>query len=103
MKNILTVYTTLSNEKEADDLIQILLDERLIACGVSWAVKSQYNWKGEVMNDGEYVAFLKSSLRVETELIEKIEEHHPYDTPSILMNETRVNPKYHEWVEGEVK
>jgi len=101
--NILTVYTTVSDEKEAESLIQKLLNDKLIACGVSWPVNSQYNWQGKVVNDGEYIAFLKSSLRMESELMEKIEQYHPYDTPVIMINETRVNPKYGEWVEGEVK
>lgn len=100
---ILTIYTTISNEEEAKKLIRILLENRLIACGVSWEVNSQYNWKGETVNDGEFVVFMKSSIRFENSLIGEIEKIHPYDTPAILMNETKVNRGYFEWVEEEVK
>jgi len=100
---ILTIYTTISNEEEAGKLIRTLLEKRRIACGVSWEANSQYNWKGEAVNDGEFVVFLKSSIRFENSLMEEIEKIHPYDTPAILMNETRVNRGYFEWVEGEVK
>ena len=100
---ILTIYTTVSNETDAKNLIRILLENRLIACGVSWETGSQYNWQGKTVDDQEYVVFMKSSVRLENFLIQEIEKIHPYDTPAILINETKVNRGYFEWVEGEVK
>lgn len=100
---ILTIYTTITDEAEAKKLIRILLENRFIACGVSWKANSQYNWQGKAVDDQEYVVFMKSSVRLENSLIQEIEKIHPYDTPAILISETKVNQAYYEWVEEEVK
>lgn len=100
---ILVLYTTIGNEEAAEELIRHLLAEKLIACGVSWPVRSQYHWKEKTVTEGEYAVIMKSSLRHRERLETIAEKRHPYETPALLFSETEVNVGYFEWVEEETQ
>lgn len=98
LPKIITCYTTVTDQESAEKLIDQLLDSRLIACGVSWSVHSQYFWNHESHGEGEYVAYMKSSLDLKDRLLSRIQDFHPYDLPCILIREVECNLAYYDWV-----
>lgn len=98
LPKIITCYTTITDQQSAERLINQLLETRLIACGVSWSVHSQYKWQNELRNEGEYVVFMKSSVDVKERLVSRIQDFHPYDVPCVLIQEVESNPAYCDWV-----
>ena len=98
LPRIITCYTTVSDQTSAEKLVQQLLDTRLIACGVSWSIQSQYKWQNESQNEGEYAVLMKSAFELKDRLLSRIQDFHPYDVPCILLREVECNPAYYEWV-----
>lgn len=98
LPEIITCYTTITDQESADKLIDKLLKSKLIACGVSWPVNSQYNWKQEAVSESEFVVFMKSSLDMKERLLSRIQDFHPYDVPCILIREVECNLAYQDWV-----
>lgn len=98
LPKIITCYTTVSDQQSAEVLVKQLLDTRLIACGVSWKIHSQYNWQDESQNEGEYAVLMKTSLELKDRLLSRIQDFHPYEVPCILLREVECNPAYYDWV-----
>jgi periplasmic divalent cation tolerance protein len=69
---------------DADRIAKILLEDRLVACVNITGVQSRYTWKGEQCLDNEHLMILKTVERNLEELIERIREIHPYETPEII-------------------
>ena len=59
MKFIL-IYTTHKNIKEAENICNPLLKEKLIACVNYFPITSSYHWKGEIVTASEITAILKT-------------------------------------------
>ncbi len=96
---ILTCYTTIGSEKEAHELINKLLNSKLIACGVTWPATSFFEWKGKVDNEEEYIIYCKTSLQVKDRFKKEIDRQHPYDVPCLLFSEVETNASYFKWVQ----
>lgn len=94
---IVIVYTTLSSES-AENIRDSLVKEGLAACGVMLEGSSSYIWKGSLTEDEEMVLLLKTLPEKETHLRTRLEELHPYDTPSILSWRAEANDAYVEWM-----
>lgn len=103
LPKIITCYTTVPLELDAEILISQLLDTRLIACGVSWSVHSQYHWQDESHSEGEYAVLMKSSYELKDRLLSRIQDFHPYDVPCILIQEVECNLAYYDWVNQQTR
>lgn len=79
------VITTLPTD-DASRVARALVEERLIACAnLLPPATSVYRWEGEVREDAEVLALLKTAeSRVEA-LVSRLSELHPYDVPEILV------------------
>jgi periplasmic divalent cation tolerance protein len=95
----LVFYTTHPDEPAAQRIVTALLERRLIACANIFPIQSQYLWHEAIQNEQEWVAILKSSLRLEAVLEKAISELHPYEVPCILRFEVRANAAYEQWIE----
>ena len=79
------VTTTLPDREAANRLGRRLVEERLAACAqVVGPVASVFWWQGEVESAGEWYCHLKTTASRVEELIARIRELHPYETPEIL-------------------
>jgi periplasmic divalent cation tolerance protein len=79
------VTTTLPDRDAAHRLGRRLVEERLAACAqVIGPVSSVYWWQGEVESAGEWYCHLKTVASRVQELIARIRELHPYETPEIV-------------------
>lgn len=76
---------TFPDESSAVKVASALLDERLIACAnVFPAGRSLYLWEGGVQDEKEVVMMAKTQQSRVTELVERVRELHPFDTPCIV-------------------
>ena len=94
------VTTTLPDREAANRLGRRLVEERLAACAqVVGPVSSVYWWQGEVESAGEWYCHLKTIVSKVEELIVRIRELHPYDTPEIVaLPVTEADEAYLRWV-----
>ena len=93
------VITTVSSQKEAEDLSNYLLENAGAAC-VSQIpqITSSYHWKGKIENCEELILLIKVIETNKSGLIQKLEANHPYKIPEIIVLESHsVNDAYLRW------
>lgn len=79
------VSVTASNQKEAESLSQSLLDSKLCACvQIVPKITSMYWWKGEIKKEEECLLIIKTHQSKIRDIIQNIEQNHPYDVPEVL-------------------
>jgi len=94
------VYTTFPDWESAESVVKKLLEKKLIACANLREHKAFYWWEGEIEEDTEVGAILKTSVEKWKELREAIKEMHPYTVPIIARIEVdKANREYLEWLE----
>ena len=98
---MLIVWSSFANLADAERVVRALVDERLIACGtVLGGARSIYRWQGEIKNEAEVVAMMKTRKQDWTALLSRIHELHPYDTPECLAVRVAAGaPKYLAWMD----
>lgn len=94
------ILATFPDLDRAREITRQLVEERLAACATLWpGVTSIYRWEGEVREEAEVQAVLKTTVEVEPRLMARLRELHPYDVPEILaLPVTKGLPAYREWV-----
>ncbi|MFD8477824.1 divalent-cation tolerance protein CutA [Kitasatospora sp. NPDC059673] len=98
----LVVTTTHEDEGAARALATALVRERLAACAQVHAVRSVYWWDGEVQDAAEWRIDLKTRAALLGQLIDRISELHPYDTPEVIaVPITSGSPGYLAWLDAE--
>ncbi len=81
----LRVVLSTAAPADADRLVAMLVEERLVACGnIVPGVQSIYRWQGEVCRDAEVVLLMETTLSVLPAAMARLAALHPYDTPKIL-------------------
>lgn len=101
---MLIIHTTTPTKKEAKNLIKILLESRLIACGQYFKIKSHYVWKDskgkrKLCKDKEYLLILKTLSECYERIESTILSHHSYEAPEILSFEAKAENAYNAWSE----
>ncbi|WP_339103964.1 divalent-cation tolerance protein CutA [Haloterrigena salinisoli] len=92
-----TVYITVP-PAEADRIAETLVEERLAACVNRLSTTSTYRWEGEIHRDDEVVLLAKTTADAADDLIDRVDEIHPYDVPCIeRFDETQVLESFAEW------
>jgi len=82
--NMIFVYTTFPNKKEAAKICGGLIKKRLAACVNIFPIESIYFWEGKITKDKEFAAIIKTP-KAQFKKIEKfIIAHHSYDTPCVV-------------------
>lgn len=90
---------------KSEQMSQILLEEKLIACvNIIPGVKSMYWWDGKIQTDSEDLLIMKTKDELVEELTEKIKEVHPYDIPEVIALKVKDgNNDYIDWILKSVK
>ena len=78
------IITTCETEKDAKEIIDSLLNKKLIACAQIAPINSFYFWKGSVANDLEVIILLKCQAELYKEIEQEILAIHKYETPEII-------------------
>ncbi len=95
------IITTTTNKEEAVKIVQILLNERLIACAnIIDSVLSLYWWREKIQEDNELMIIMKSNEKLLEKTMKKILEIHSYKIPEILVLPIeRGSQPYFNWME----
>lgn len=80
----LIVYTTLKNQKDADKISKILVNEKLAACVNYFPVNSVYKWKNRIEKVEEFMLMCKTTRSKFKMLKKRMKEIHPYELPEII-------------------
>ena len=80
------VLVTAPTAQVGEQLIRVLVDERIVACGnIVPGVVSIYRWQGAIEQDAEVLLVLKTTEAAVPGLLERVPELHPYDVPEVLV------------------
>jgi periplasmic divalent cation tolerance protein len=104
-REIVLALATFPGEEVAAALARQLLAEGLVACvNILPGVRSLYRWEGEVQDEPEVLAFMKSRRELADELVERLVELHPYETPAVsVLSPHAVAREYGAWVTDELR
>jgi periplasmic divalent cation tolerance protein len=99
---MLLAFSTFATEEDAARVVRALLEERLIACGsLLPGARSLYRWQGEVADEREVVAILKTRKQDWPALLSRLHELHPFEIPEcVAVRITAGAPKYLAWLEA---
>jgi periplasmic divalent cation tolerance protein len=100
--SIAIIYVTHASKEAAQEFVDTLLQERLIACGNLFPITSAYWWKGALEHEGEWVSILKTLPDRWATVRDKSTEIHPYEIPCIWKMEVDANQAYRDWVASEL-
>lgn len=104
MAKVAVVYTTLPDLERASELVQTLLERRLVACGNMFELRSLFWWDGKVQGAEEVGVLLKCPAASLAAVFEAVRELHPYEVPCIEeWDADRVHGPYEKWVLTEAR
>lgn len=101
--SFITIYTTHASEAAAQNIVDGLIERRLIACANVFAIQSAYWWEGAVAREGEWVALVKTIPEHWEAVRDWVEAAHPYDLPCIMRTEVSANRAYEDWIRESVR
>lgn len=100
VENFIEITTTFPDDLIADDIAEVLVLRRLVACAqVSGPVKSTYLWKGRYEQSFEYKLRMKTTLERMPAVIELLRSRHPYEVPEVTARRIEwVSEDYAQWL-----
>ncbi|MFA5270901.1 MAG: divalent-cation tolerance protein CutA [Candidatus Omnitrophota bacterium] len=99
---VMAVMVTIP-EKDAEDLIKLLLSEKVCACvNVIKGVKSFFWWEGKIDEAQEVILIIKTKETLFMKLKGLIRNNHPYKVPEIIgFKIDNINQEYLDWLNKE--
>ena len=98
---MIIIQTTVSDDKNAKELIQFLLATNKIACGTFHAIQSSYKWKDEIVNEPEVEVSIYTRESLLIEVVDIVKQRHHYKIPKITVIEPVYTlPEYKEWLQN---
>lgn len=82
---VAVVFSTFPDPDKAAEIARVLVDEQLAACvNIVPSVRSIYRWQGQVCNEAETLAIIKTTVERLDALTARLTELHPYDVPEVV-------------------
>lgn len=104
MNKYIMITTTFDNKNDADKIIKLLLEKRLVSCCQLNNITSSYHWKGNIEHTEEFLLQMKSKKELFKEIEKVILENHSYETPQLIAYDIVDGYKgYLDWIEEETK
>ncbi len=91
------LYVPCPDAPVAQNLLDQLLAERLVACGNHFAASSSFFWKGAIQKDAEQILVMKTPAELADRARARAEELHPYETPCVLCFRAEANQAFADW------
>ena len=100
---VLAVFSTFPNPDKAAEVARILVSEQLAACvNLVGSVRSIYRWKGDISDDSETLAIIKTTRDRFDALRARLVELHPYEVAEVIaLSVESGHAPYLAWVESE--
>ena len=97
-KSLVAFYITFPNKDTAENICNLLIREKLIACSNTVDIQAAYWWQDTIQQEGEILVFAKSCAHLVEAINHRIEALHPYEVPCIIHWPIQANPAYTNWV-----
>ena len=97
-REIYIIITTEADKKNASELADLLLKEKLIPCVTFKNIESYFWWNGEINQSKEVQLMIKCKEENVNNICNKIAEWHSYELPEIIYFCVSANKNYHHWV-----
>lgn len=98
-----TITTTVANQEQAEQIAQIVLKQKLVACVQYEHIVSQYVWQDEICCDNEVRVVMKTARHHYAAIEKIIRQHHSYECPQIIMQAiARGSREYLRWLKQSV-
>jgi len=101
--NLILIYATFTNFKEAKKITDHLLKTKLIACANFLPIKNSYLWGKKIKNGKEIVAILKTKKQNWKKIKIEIAKLHSYKIPCIIKLDVESNDKFADWINSEMQ
>ena len=97
----MVVLMTAKDADEAQRIVRVLLEDKLIACGnILREVKSLFWWEGKIDEAMESLVVMKAPHSKLPELTKKIKSLHSYSVPEIIaLPIVGGNREYLKWID----
>ena len=101
---MIVLYTTLDDLESLKDIASTLLEENLIACANIRSMHTAlYRREGEIKEEQEFSAILKTSKEKAEEAKERLLSLHTYEVPCVFSFEaTAGHMPFLDWIETEL-
>ena len=82
---VLVAFSTFPNPDKAAEVARILVSENLAACvNLLQPVRSIYRWQGDISDDTEVLAVIKTTSERFDEMRKRLVELHPYEVAEVI-------------------
>ncbi len=94
------IISTIDNKHNAQTIADHLISNHLAACvTILPAIESVFFWNNRQCHEKEILLLIKSTVQKEQEIINVLQEIHPYDIPEIISLPIRKgSKKYLDWI-----
>lgn len=93
------LYLTCANDLEADKIVDILLEKKLIVCAKKLTVQTKNYWKGKIESAREVLLIMDSSEELFSKVEGEVRELHSYDTFNLMSSPvTHLSTGIKEWM-----
>ena len=101
----IVVLCTAPDESCAQQLASLALSEKLAACVTLLpGASSMYYWEGKLEQEYEVQMILKSERSYQEALLNFLKQHHPYQTPELLVLPVHAGDKdYLSWLNASLR
>jgi len=105
MHSLTIISTTFELKKDGEQIAQLLLSEKLIACAqISAPITSYYFWNDTITQSTEFTLTMKTTVSLCNKVESRLVELHPYELPEIIIHTvTQGSKEYMKWVQNEVR
>ena len=102
---MIIIKTTSNSEKSLKKIAKGLLEKDLIACvNILGGIKSIYKWKNKVIEDSEYMMFIKTLKTKEKKVYDFIKKEHNYDVPELsTLSLSKIDNRFLSWLKEVIK
>jgi len=94
---MIQIQTTVGKKKDAENIAETLVKNKIAACVQILPISSVYRWKGKIEKAKEYLLFIKGN---NFKKIEKaLKRLHPYAVPEIIQIKIpKASKSYSNWI-----
>lgn len=96
-------YVPCGSVESARQIVQTLLEEKMIACGNITSSHSIYIWQESLQKDDEWIVIIKTLPNLIDAVERKIKSIHTYTVPAIIHWTARCDEAYYMWIRQNVK